>query len=60
VAGLHINCREAHWLLSRRCDGPLGWIERLALAIHLRGCDWCRRVRANLALLTRATRLLDS
>ena len=59
MARLIINCREAHWLLSRQRDIPLRWTERLALRIHLRFCDWCSIVQRNFAFLSRAARRLD-
>ena len=59
MARLFITCRDAHHLLSRRCDARLSWMERMALRLHLRACDWCRIVERNLALLARAVRGLD-
>lgn len=59
MARLFINCRQAHWLLSRERDAPLRWSERLALGLHLRVCDWCSIVRRNFAFLSQAARRLD-
>jgi hypothetical protein len=56
---LLINCRQAHALLSERCDGALNWRQRLLLRIHLLGCDACGMVGRNFALLSRALRSLD-
>ncbi len=54
-----IDCRQAHWLMSKHRDAPLPWRERLALQVHLLFCDWCGIVRRNFAFLSRATRDLD-
>lgn len=59
MAKLIINCRQAHWLLSRQRDAPLRWSEALALRMHLRVCDWCKIVERNFAFLSRAARGLD-
>lgn len=59
MARLFINCRQAHWLLSRQRDAKLRWYERAALRLHLRACDWCRIVERNFAFLSRAVRHLD-
>jgi len=54
-----LKCRRAHALLSRRCDAPLAWRERVALHLHLRACAACRRVAQHWALLARALRSLE-
>ena len=41
---LHVTCREASRILSKREDAPLSFRERLQLWMHLRICDACRRV----------------
>ncbi|SPJ16532.1 conserved hypothetical protein [Burkholderiales bacterium] len=56
---LIINCRQAHWLLSRQRDVRLHWFDRLTLRIHLRLCDWCSIVGRNFEFLSRAARRLD-
>jgi hypothetical protein len=58
MARVFINCREAHALLSGRCDGVLGWRQRLLLRVHLAGCDACSIVGRNLFQLSRAVRRL--
>jgi anti-sigma factor RsiW len=51
-----MSCRQAAWLITARLDRELGPLERAALAIHLRICDACPRVVAQLDLLRAATR----
>jgi hypothetical protein len=59
LASLFINCRDAHALLSERCDGALGWRRHLALRVHLLGCSACGIVSRNLALVSRAMQRFD-
>jgi len=51
-----MSCRQAAWLITARLDRELGPLERAALAIHLRICDACPRVVAQLDLLRAMTR----
>ena len=53
-----MSCRQAAWLITARLDRELGPLERAALAIHLRICDACPRVVAQLDLLRASTREL--
>jgi hypothetical protein len=59
MARIRIDCRQAHWLLSQRRDGPLRLSERLALWVHLRYCDVCTTVARQFRLLSEAVRRLD-
>lgn len=56
--GWMIPCREAHELLSRRMDRPLGPADRLRLWMHLRICQACCRVGQQMHFLRRAMRRL--
>ena len=47
-------CKRAAQLISLSLETPLTWRQRLALAIHLLGCDLCRRFRRQMQLLQRA------
>jgi hypothetical protein len=47
-------CRRAARLISLSLETPLNWRQRLALAIHLLGCDLCRRFRRQMRLLQQA------
>jgi hypothetical protein len=40
-----LSCRHMTQLISKALDGPLSWLQRLALGIHLLGCPPCRRFR---------------
>ena len=60
MASIFIKCREAHALLSGHCDGGLSLRQRLALRVHLLGCDTCAVVGRNLAFLSRAVRKLHA
>ena len=51
-----IDCRQAHWLLSRRRDARLPWPDRWRLRLHLSICDWCSRVARHFEFLSRAAR----
>jgi len=59
MASIFINCREAHGLLSRRCDRALDWRQKARLRLHLLGCDACNVVQRNFTFLSRAARRLD-
>ena len=60
MARVFINCREAHALLSHRCDSPLPLFKRVLLRVHLLGCDACSIVARQLAFLSRAVRRLGT
>ena len=51
-----LSCRQAAWLITARLDRDLGPLERAALALHLRICDACPKVIAQLDVLRAATR----
>jgi len=53
-----IDCRHAHRLMSERLDRPLRARERWGLWLHLRMCDWCRRVERQFGFLSRAVKRL--
>jgi hypothetical protein len=59
VRWIKIDCRQAHWLLSRRRDDPLPAGDRLRLWLHLAICDWCSRVARHFDFLSRALKGLD-
>jgi hypothetical protein len=47
-------CKHAAELISLSLDTPLNWRQRLALWLHLLGCDLCRRFRRQSRLIQRA------
>ncbi len=49
------SCREASALMVRQQAEPLGWLDRWALAWHLRLCDGCRRFNGQMQLMSAAT-----
>jgi hypothetical protein len=51
-----ISCKRAAELISLSQEAPLGWRQRLALALHLCVCEMCRRFRRHVRLLERAGR----
>jgi len=51
-----LSCKEASMLLSQSQDRSLGWLERLALRIHLGLCDGCRNFRRQLDIIRDAVR----
>ena len=48
---LFMNCRHAAPLISHSMDRSLPAEERAAVAVHLMGCNHCRRYRRQLVLL---------
>ncbi|MEO8935289.1 MAG: zf-HC2 domain-containing protein [Burkholderiaceae bacterium] len=46
-----LSCRQASRLITARMDRPLGPLERIELALHLRICDTCPIVVRQLDLL---------
>ena len=50
------NCREMCRHSSGALDGYLPWWQRPGMQLHLLFCRLCRRYRAQLILLNRATR----
>jgi hypothetical protein len=53
-----ISCADAAELISRSLDTKLSWWQRLALRIHLYGCDLCRRFRRQSRMVDQAGRRL--
>jgi hypothetical protein len=45
------QCKRAAQLISLSLEVPLNWRQRLALSIHLLGCDLCRRFRRQMRLM---------
>ena len=52
-----VSCKQAGELMSRSLETKLSPWQRLALAVHLCGCRWCRRFRRQLRLVERACRM---
>jgi Putative zinc-finger len=50
------SCKRAGELLSQSLDAELSPWQRLALALHLCGCRWCRLFRRQLRLVEEASR----
>ena len=48
------NCREVTQLVLAGEDRRLGFVERLAVRLHLRICDACPRFTRQVALLRQA------
>jgi hypothetical protein len=51
-----ISCKRAAELISLSQEAPLGWRQRVALALHLCVCAMCRRFRRHMRLLEQAGR----
>jgi hypothetical protein len=51
-----VSCKRAGELLSVSLETKLTPCQRLALAVHLWGCRWCRRFRRQLWLVEQACR----
>ena len=49
-----LSCRRAGDLISLALDTKLSLRQRLALAVHLCACHWCRRFRRQLRLVDQA------
>ena len=51
-----VSCKRAGELISLALETKLSLWQRLALAVHLCGCRWCRRFRRQLRLVEQACR----
>jgi hypothetical protein len=51
-----VSCKRAGELISLSLETKLDLWQRLALAVHLCGCRWCRRFRRQLRLVEQACR----
>ena len=51
---LRLNCKEASRLLSQAEDLKLPLLERVALGLHVRACDYCTHFSRQLAFLRKA------
>jgi hypothetical protein len=51
-----VSCKRAGELISLSFETKLSLRQRLALAVHLCGCRWCRRFTRQLRLLQQACR----
>jgi hypothetical protein len=51
-----VSCKRAGELISLSLETKLSLWQRLALAVHLCGCRWCRRFRRQLRLVEQACR----
>lgn len=45
------NCKELTELVSRACDEPIGFGEKIELKLHLMMCKKCRHFAKNNAVL---------
>ncbi len=54
------TCKEVHQLTSESLDRELSMIERARVRVHLLVCGACRRFNAQMQLIRRAMRQLDS
>ena len=57
---IKLSCREASHLVSEDLDRRLGWVERIALRIHLAICDGCSNFSKQVAFLRKALQQLGS
>lgn len=57
---IKLSCREASHLVSEDLDRRLGWVERIALRIHLAICDGCSKFSKQVAFLRKALQQLGS
>ncbi len=51
-----VSCKRAGELISLSFETKLSLRQRLALAVHLCGCRWCRRFTRQLRLVQQACR----
>ena len=52
-----VSCKRAGELVSRSFETKLSMRQRLALAVHLCGCRWCRRFQRQLRQVEQACRV---
>jgi predicted anti-sigma-YlaC factor YlaD len=57
---IKLSCREASHLVSEGLDRRLGWIERIALRVHLAICEGCTNFSKQVGFLRKAVRQLGS
>jgi len=53
-----LSCKEATHLVSQGLDRRLGFVERLALRLHLAICNGCSNFSKQVAFLRKAMRRL--
>lgn len=53
-----LSCRQASYLITARLDRELGPLERIALAMHLKICQACPTVVAQMDQMRAAMRSL--
>jgi hypothetical protein len=57
---MKLTCREASHLVSEGLDRRLGWVERIALRVHLGICDGCTNFSKQIRFLRKAVQQLGS
>jgi hypothetical protein len=57
---INLSCKEASHLVSEGLDRRLGWVERIALRVHLAICDRCTNFSKQVAFLRKAVQQLGS
>lgn len=50
---LHTSCKKATYLVSKKEEGKLTWLESLRLRSHLSICSLCRRFEKQSAFIGR-------
>ena len=60
IARLAFSCHDMSRLSSQAMDTRLPWATRFRMRVHYLICAWCRRYRAQLALLRRAVSCLGN
>ena len=50
---VHTSCKKATWLISKKEERKLTWLESVRLRGHLSICSLCRKFEAQTAFITR-------
>jgi predicted anti-sigma-YlaC factor YlaD len=50
---LHITCKKATYLISKKEAGALSWLDRIRLRGHLTICSLCRKFEEQTKLIAR-------
>lgn len=50
---LHTSCKKATWLVSKKEERKLTWLESIKLRSHLSICSLCRKFESQTAFIAR-------
>jgi predicted anti-sigma-YlaC factor YlaD len=50
---LHTSCKKATWLVSKKEERKLTWLESVRLRSHLSICSLCRKFESQTAFIAR-------